>query len=108
MDNNNSPIPIPSSSDSASNSTKTFFFSQERKKTCSKNVERKRKGMINPSLTYSEYIFLKDLANNTVDGSGSKYSGGYKRLLKHRLRSKFPVVMEMANMMKKVREEKKI
>jgi len=71
----------------------------------SKKVGRK-KGMINPSLTYSEFTFLKDLANNAVDGD--KYSDGYKRLLKHRLRRKFPAVMEMANMMKKVREEKKI
>jgi hypothetical protein len=63
--------------------------------------------MINLSLTYSEYTFLKDLANNRVDGSG-KYSSGYKRLLRHRLRRKFPAVIEMANMMIKVREEKKI
>ena len=65
-----------------------------------------QEGIINPSLTYAEYNFLRDLANNTVDGD--KYSNGYKRLLRHRLRHKFPAVMETANMMTKVREEKKM
>jgi hypothetical protein len=65
--------------------------------------------MINPSLTCNEYNFLKDLANGKVDGStDDKYSYGYKRLLKHKLRKKFPAVMEMAEMMRKVREDKKI
>ena len=53
--------------------------------------------------------FLKDLANNKVDdGTDSKYSDNYKKVLKHRLRRKLPVVMKMAEMIRKVREEKKI
>jgi hypothetical protein len=104
MHNNNSPIS--SSSDSTGESPKSFF-SRDRKRP-SKKVGRKRKGMINPSLTYAEYNFLKDLANGKTDDGDDKYSDGYKRLLKHRLRTKFPVVMKMAEMMKKVKEEKKI
>jgi hypothetical protein len=66
--------------------------------------------MRNPSLTRNEDEFLKDLASVKVHGaeSDAKYSGVYKRVLKHRLRRKFSVVMEMAEMMRKVREENKI
>src|ERR1041385_1916250 len=66
--------------------------------------------MANPSLTYGEHRFLKDLANNktTPFGDDDKYSYGYKRLLKHNLNRKYSVVMEMADMLRKVREEKKI
>ena len=66
--------------------------------------------MRNPSLTRNEYEFLKDLASGKVDGADNddKYSGVYKRVLKHRLRRKIPAVMEMAQMMRKVIEEKKI
>jgi hypothetical protein len=84
----------------------SFSISPETKKAAAN--KRKRKRMINPSLTYAEYNFLKDLAKGKVDGTDNKYSRIYKNVLKHRLRRKFSVVMEMAEMMRKVREENKI
>jgi hypothetical protein len=107
MDNNSS-LSIISSLNSSSQRSFSSLTPQRKNKIQKKSTnKRKRTGMINPSLTYAEYNFLKDLAHNKVDDS-DKYSDSYQRVLKHRLRHKFPAVMEMVDMMIKVTQEKKI
>ena len=96
--------------DLSSEGTRSIINKAKKRRRTTKTGGRKYGDMINPSLTYGEHRFLKDLANNktTPYGDDDKYSYGYKRLLKHNLNRKYSVVMEMAEMLRKVKEEKKI